>query len=193
MKIVVARYKEDIQWTYQFPNVIIYNKGPILNDLNAIHLENVGREGHTYYQYIIDHYDDLDNFTVFLQGNPFDHSPNIIQNVWDYFYERKTCSGFDFLSEYIYQTSIFRCPFWKKIPMRRVYERIFHKTKRPIIENKQGNFLFGCGAQFIVSRERIRSKPREFYVNIVKLLEYNSDPIEGHAIERYHTLIFAKK
>lgn len=193
MKIVVSRYNEDIKWTYQFPNVIIYNKGPPLSDLNVIPLENVGREGHTYYQYIVDHYDDLDNFTVFLQGNPFDHSPNIIQTLWDYFYERKVCSEFDFLSECIYRTSIFRCPYWKKIPMKRVYDRIFHKVRPPKIENKQGWFSFGCGAQFIVSRERIRCRPREFYLNIIKLLEYNSDPIEGHAIERYHTLIFAKK
>lgn len=190
MKIVVARYKEDIRWTYQFPNVIIYNKGPPLNELNVIPLENVGREGHTYYQYIVDHYDDLDDYTVFLQGNPFDHSPNIIQVLRDYFEERKTCSGFQHVSECIRQTNISKCPLWHKVPMQRVYNRVFHRAKQPIIENKQGWFSFGCGAQFIVSREYIQARPREFYMKIVKLLEYSSDPIEGHAIERFHTLIF---
>ena len=44
-------------------------------------LDNVGREGHTYYKYIVDNYDNLKDYTCFLQGNPFDHSPNIIDNL----------------------------------------------------------------------------------------------------------------
>jgi hypothetical protein len=31
--IVVARYNEDIEWTKQFQNVIIYNKGESLNSV----------------------------------------------------------------------------------------------------------------------------------------------------------------
>ena len=60
--IVVARYKEDITWCEQFPfaNVLIYNKGESLlaaesdKKYNEILLENVGREGHSYYKYIYD-------------------------------------------------------------------------------------------------------------------------------------------
>ena len=53
--IVVARYNEDLKWTKQFSNVIIYNKGTSLTDyFNEILLNNVGREGHTYYKHIYD-------------------------------------------------------------------------------------------------------------------------------------------
>ena len=49
--IVVARYNENIEWTLQFPNVKIYNKGQkIENCSNQYFLDNVGREGHTYYK-----------------------------------------------------------------------------------------------------------------------------------------------
>ena len=42
--IVVARYNEDLEWTKQFPNVIIYNKGAPLPDIfNQIMLNNVAR------------------------------------------------------------------------------------------------------------------------------------------------------
>ncbi|MBH73934.1 MAG: hypothetical protein CMM57_09815 [Rhodospirillaceae bacterium] len=41
-------------------------------------LNNVGREGHTYYKYICDNYEKLPEYTFFLQGYPFDHSGNII-------------------------------------------------------------------------------------------------------------------
>jgi len=53
MLIIVSRYNEDIKWTKKFPNVLIYNKGDKLNDeYNQIMLNNIGREGHTYYKYI---------------------------------------------------------------------------------------------------------------------------------------------
>ena len=44
--IVVARYNEDLKWTKQYSNVIIYNKGGKLNDdeYKYISLKNVGRE-----------------------------------------------------------------------------------------------------------------------------------------------------
>lgn len=51
------------------------------------------------------------------------------------------------------------------------------------------NFVFGAGAQFIVSKKCILKKSKDFYIKIVKLLEYCNDPIEGHAIERFHCLI----
>ena len=41
--IVVARYNEDLMWTKQFLNVIIYNKGmPMSYDFNQKCLINVG-------------------------------------------------------------------------------------------------------------------------------------------------------
>ena len=52
--IVIARYNENVEWSKQFSNVIIYNKGTSLKgDYNEILLKNVGREGHTYYKHII--------------------------------------------------------------------------------------------------------------------------------------------
>jgi hypothetical protein len=83
--IIVARYNEDLEWTKKFSNVIIYNKGnPLSNDFKQIFLKNVGKEGHTYYKHIYDNYDNLTEYIIFLQGNPFDHSPNIISNLDKY-------------------------------------------------------------------------------------------------------------
>lgn len=68
LDIVVARYNEDISWTYKYrPNVIIYNKGNDPID-GSILLPNVGRESHTYLYHIISNYNNLANKTVFVQG-----------------------------------------------------------------------------------------------------------------------------
>jgi hypothetical protein len=98
--IVVARYNEDLEWTKQFSNVIIYNKEiQLTDDFNQILLNNVGREGHTYYKHIYDNYDNLAEYTIFLQGNPFDHSPNIISNLNKYINNADLSIDFEFLSE----------------------------------------------------------------------------------------------
>lgn len=79
MKFVIARYQENIDWANGINNSIIYNKGATLP--NTIHpivsLPNVGREGHTYLYHIIQNYDQLDDHTCFLQGHPFDHTPDL--------------------------------------------------------------------------------------------------------------------
>ena len=66
MKIIVSRYNEEISWTKEFSNVIIYNKGKTLNgEYNEIEIKNVGRESHTYFKYIYDNYNNLDEYTIF--------------------------------------------------------------------------------------------------------------------------------
>ena len=68
--VVVAKYLEDVAWTRDLENVIVYDKSP--NPIpGSIPLQNIGREGETWLRYIIDHYETLPEYVVFLQGNPF--------------------------------------------------------------------------------------------------------------------------
>ena len=186
MIIIVARYNEDIEWTKQFPNVLIYNKGNKLEGkYNEIMLNNVGREGHTYYKYIYDNYDNLDDYTIFLQGRPFDHSPNIVDNLHKYINNKNLNIDFEFLSEYIIQCNLNGCRRHCGLPLIDVYEKLFNERK----ENM--DFQFGAGAQFIVSKNKILQRPKEFYLKIVEILQNEINPIEGYVIERFHKLIFS--
>lgn len=185
MIIVVSRYNENINWTKNFSNVVIYNKGDCLDeDYNEILLDNVGREGHTYYKYIYDNYDNLEDYTFFLQGNPFDHSPDIINNLNKYISNKKLNIDFEFLSERILNCNLSGCQYHSNIPLIEVYHKLFDEK----VKNK--DFIFGAGAQFIVSKTQILKRPRDFYLKIIKMLEYNINPIEGFVIERFHKLIF---
>ena len=184
MQIVVARYYEDISWTNQFENVVIYNKGARLNLKNEIPLVNVGREPHTYYKHICDNYDNLADYTVFLQGNPFDHSPNIIErlkNLSDF------KSDFEFLSEWIITDTLEKQSAFYYLCRNLIntYKRIFGSPHEP------GQlFTFGAGAQFIVSKECILKNPKCFYENIVEILNYHACPMEAYDLERLHKYIF---
>tara|TARA_R110002074_G_scaffold16760_1_gene55789 strand:+ start:417 stop:992 length:576 start_codon:yes stop_codon:yes gene_type:complete len=187
--IIVARYNENVEWTKQFTNVRIYNKGTKLdNSYNEFFLNNVGREGHTYYKYICDNYENLTEYTIFLQGTPFDHSPNIISNVTKYINNKELSIDFEFLSEGIHYTSLDleRSRYRQCRNIHRDWERVFGVK---IVGNPE--CIFGAGAQFIVSKKKILKNTKEFYENIVKMLEYDSDPAEGHVIERCHKYIFS--
>ena len=191
--IVVARYNEDLDWTKQFTNVIVYNKGtPLTDDFNQIYLNNVGREGHTYYKHIYDNFDNLADYTIFLQGRPFDHSPNIINNLNKYINNidsnLDSNIDFEFLSENILDCNLSGCVYHGGLPLIEVYEKLFNV----FLEDNEKNmsFIFGAGAQFIVSKQKILQRPKEFYLNIVEMLGDDISPIEGFVIERFHKLIF---
>ena len=191
-RIIVARYNEDITWTKQFSNVIIYNKGKVLNNgYNEVFLNNVGKEGHTYYKYIFDNYDTLEDYTIFLQGTPFDHSPNIIYNMHNYINyinKEELNIDFKFLSETIYYSSL------KKECNAHLTCKHIYKCWELIFGingiNINQECIFGGGAQFIVSKHKILKNTKEFYENIIKMLEYDINPSEGYVIERLHKYIF---
>ena len=92
MKVVVARYNEDVRWLLHIISIVtVYNKG--LDDLDyvpqnkIIKCENVGREGGTYVKHIIDNYDNLDDYTAFIQGEIYDHVNHTdIEKSHNYFF-----------------------------------------------------------------------------------------------------------
>ena len=183
--IVVARYNENVEWSKKFNNVIIYNKGDSLtDDYHQLFLKNVGREGHTYYSYIYDNYENLKDYTVFLQGNPFEHSENLIKDLNNYISNKSLDIGFEFLSDWVADCNLAGCRYQNNLPLIDTYEKIFGERK----ENME--FEFGSGAQFIVSKKNILKRPKSFYLKIIEILQHDINPIEGFVIERFHKLVF---
>ena len=87
-EVVVARYAEDIDWITDLPaafDVILYNKGqPVTSEAvrrraNVIDLPNAGRESDTFLRHMLNKREFSDGYTVFLQGNPFEHSPDVLR------------------------------------------------------------------------------------------------------------------
>ena len=193
MKIIVARYNENIEWIQRIPtdiDVLVYNKGDQITNYNGkvIDLPNVGREGHTYYTYIYDNYDNLDDYTIFLQGNPFDHSRSIIRTISNIQKCKSFDSYFSFISERVLFTSLSGCPYDIYMNIKPIYENLFG----PITDENQ-IIQFAQGAQFIVSKQAILSRSKEFYKKIIELLEKECNPYEGFIIERLHRVIFTGK
>ena len=197
-QIVVAKYNEDIRWLLSFKDItIIYNKGmnnENMNKFETIRLPNIGRESHTYLYHIINNYDNLADKTIFLQGSIIDHK---IFNLEDYFKEDDFIGKLDILKLNKYQNKIEHYGKWKsdyksgdmKICNYTPYEWITKIIGIEIDENIDFiNVVWG--ANFAVSKKLIHSKPKEFYENIIRYVDYHKNPEEGHFIERSWYVIF---
>ena len=65
--------------------VLVYNKSgneiELKNDITQKYLENIGRESETYLNHIINNYDNLSEYTVFIQDDTNNHIPDYNQFI----------------------------------------------------------------------------------------------------------------
>lgn len=180
MEIVIARYNEDIDWVSNLnQKYIIYNKGMEIPYYN-IKLDNIARESYTYLTHIINNYDNLSDYTVFLQGNPFDHSPNLFNSIENFLVHK---NEFQYLTDRMVECRLSGCIYHSSLPLQRIYTEIFE-----IQGNPHSIFVFGAGAQFIVSKESILKNSKNFYEKLKSLVE--KDSMNEYVLERFWGLIF---
>jgi len=187
--IVVAKYKEDSSWVVQKQvPYIIYDKSK--------DVKNVGRESETYLRHIINNYENLPRWLICLQGDPFPHvdarrrinRTNIIQRIMSH----KLSNKFE--------------PFFKRPSCRE--QRVFHMKprygpwgwvnvgefiERWFVVQRVKSFTFANGGCFIVPRDAILFRSLRFYKEIIKTVNYDINPVEGHFLERSWRIMFDQK
>lgn len=146
--VVIARYNKELDWLEKLKlPFVIYNKGN--DDLNYDYIksENVGRESETFIRYIIDDYDNLPNKIVFLQDDPFYHSSDVINKINNYIGDSLLP-----LSDWITDSDLNGCPHHCGLSIKE-YISMY------IPEMKINNLVFASGAQYIVPKQYILTKP----------------------------------
>jgi hypothetical protein len=200
MELVVARYGEDVSWLKNVPpqiHVALYDKSGDKSDggstpglPRALPLENVGREAHTYLHHIVTRYETLAPLTIFCQGKPFDHAFDFHKTLRELASGKARGEDFFWLGHVADTDSPGGVLFenWSKNPARETLDlNAFHHA------------LFGCdgppeypffgGAQFIVSRAKIRERPKTFYENALQIsVQF---PHAAHCFERTWDRIFS--
>lgn len=152
-------------------------------------LPNLGREAHTYLHHIVQHYDQLATVTVFCQGHPFDHAP-------DFHARLKAVTGgempdlgfrwYGFLIDEDDQAGVLFARWSKNTDGRGLDLGAFHS--RLFGDAAPDAFRFFGGAQFAVTADRVRSRPRSFYERALSLsLDY---PDAAHCFERCWDRLF---
>jgi hypothetical protein len=182
--MVVAKYKEDVRWAHQkFIPYKIYDKK---NEMT-----NVGRESDTYLRHIIENYDNLPDYTIFLQGSPFPHTKKIVNSktIIDTIVSHKYKNGYEMFYPKMLQKNKRRINIprhygpWGWIELGEFYDKWFYPTKEEFTTS-------GFGAQFIISRDCILFRSKDFYSEIIKCVNYEINPLEGYFMERLWPTIF---
>jgi hypothetical protein len=186
--VVVARYKENIDWLDQLDserfNIRIYNKGTDDISREYTRLENYGNEAHTYINYIIENYDNLPEFVIFIQGHPFDHCVNVIEKILAHTNENLVVLSDYYLTEdisgwYEHQMKI---PDNYPVTMLRDVARIILGDETP------QKLQFGAGDQYILNSSLIRNRTKEFYQKILGM--FRADYMLPWHLERLYLYIF---
>ncbi len=176
--IVVARYNEDISWLPQGdPYVKVYDKGPGGN------LPNIGRESHTYITYIVDNYDNLPDIVFFTQGSP-DHTGGL--SVEQFTNIPGPCSENHHVTKGPYYQ--FDPDGHLRLEPLKPCELNFYDWFSMYISSDvdpRGDITWYMGATFSVKSERILTRSREYYVELLNQFpKDHSNPEVGHYFER---------
>jgi hypothetical protein len=191
-RLVVSRFRENVDWVDCFGTYTIYNKGR--DDLaarhraNSVRLPNVGREAHTYLHHIVENYDRLEDVMIFSQGGYRAHAhfepEEFLRRALDlgdlgFSVNLGDINGFvgsnsrDFVLRWhgvdLHTKEPYELGGW--------WERA---TGEPWVRSRS---VF-WGATFSVRREFILRRSRESYASILKTLDWSTNPMEAHFCER---------
>lgn len=175
MEIVVSKYKENVDWVNQLNHkTYVFNKNIEENHLFEHNLPNVGRETHTYLNYIINNYHNLPDHVAFVQGHPFDHAPNAIQLI----------NEFNHNDSFLPIGKIVESDLCCEIPNQ--IKKYANKYNFEIGETAK----YVPGAQFILSKEIIKNRSFVFYKNLMEGLKYDVCPWDAYDFEKCALTIF---
>jgi len=185
-RLVVAKYKEGIDWIYDLKDefeIVVYNKDNdlsvdslsfekreyVVNGIKWIDLPNIGREAQTYLFHIIENYGNTRDLEFFTQGNPFDHSPdflNKIRSIDTSSYYNNLCD-----ERVIQKRSDFIESEKNKIHFYYGNQNTLHKE---LFGNEvPALYEIGLRGMFIASRKAIKDNSLDLYKNCYKKFDSN--------------------
>ena len=196
VEVVVCRYGEDLAWTRNLPRGIrltIYDKSPEDQTLwpGSHPLANHSRDDFAWLHHLVERYDDLAELTVFAQGRPFDHAPDLHRIIRGYAQgEQDMRPDFAWLG-FLWETDDARgrpsFVTWSKNPERRELNlEGFFQTLWG--ESAPEKVRYVGGSQFALSRSAALRRSKEFYQKARDVSR--TFPDAAHAFERTWDRIF---
>jgi len=165
MEVVISRFNENLDWIHNFNKDIkisIFNKGRDIN-LHHIKLENLGRESDTFLRFIVNEYPNFNEYTAFLQGNPFEHIHDVVNII-----NRHSNDKIVYLSNKILIDENNGCPHHCGLSIESTASQLGVYSEK---------YTFAAGAQYIVHKDLILSKPIGWWKSALKL---HNTPTENY-------------
>jgi hypothetical protein len=164
LRLVVARHQENLDWIRKVPkkwNVSVVTKG--------VQVPNTGREASSYLYAMEKYYED-DGWTMFVQGDPFEHYPPLMKVLEQGSLPLRFCP----LGFRLEESDEDGAPWDGGLPVRQYFE--------DLVGPWTGNVQFAPGAQFVLPSWLIRGRPKEELVELRQRVD--ADPLGAWTMER---------
>lgn len=208
--LVVSRFGRQLEWLDRlngFDRIWVYDKSaePLQG---SIRLPNVGLADHTYLTHIASHYDELPDWIVFCQDDPFDHSANFIAvaNAPTFAeavaeskrqYDTLVVDGYLGIGEKrdIHKGCVLSDPRVRNDPAATAYheQKYLHLQTfwRHFYQDKHAPRVWPCvyGAQMLVSKDNLRRTPRDGYAWLAEQLAAGNHAHVGAMEQFWYQLV----
>lgn len=198
----------------------IYNKGDtnvnftdnITFNYKIHKLSNIGQATHTYLHHIIENYNNLSNITIFMLGSAFRDKSKSEKAHW-LLNNANNCKGFSAkriwlsdIDDYNWELPYYDILKYNHSHLKENSSRIKTKMIRantiPLGKWIEKNTFFNLSnksfyrsskCMFAVTKDVILQKPKSFYINLIKQLEFDTRNLEViHFFERSWICVFLK-
>jgi hypothetical protein len=183
VRFVIAKYNENVEWLKKLNHpVTVYDKSD--NPLEgSIKLKNVGREGETFLYHIVNNYHNLDDVTVFLQANPFEHLQILVgwraqlteQEIEIVIHKMNTEINDECDFTTFYQVLYNDPNGTNGVNASEACNKYYNENYT--------NFTVSPGAQYIVPKKYILSRPLDFWKRLQDAM-YNNEELNGYCQEQ---------
>jgi hypothetical protein len=193
--IVTAHFKEDLTWLRSSPYPVVVctkegaDKPALAPDAKCSMKYNRGREYGSFLKFIIEYYDNLPAYVVFLHGH---------QTAWHqqlHIFDAIRCAKKNKFGYISLNNSIFPKMEWSKGNKGYdIMETLWDEHFKPhLLVDMPTFFYHDCCAQFIVSRDRIRLRTKQAYKQWYDLIFYVKNDYDlGLGFEMIWPMIFGE-
>ena len=199
----ISHYNGDLDWVeyLQPKNYLIYNKSNafLSQNLNNIRIKNVGYNIYSYLKFIIDNYNNLPETIVFCKDNIFKRHININtflslikENTFTSLEENNKKRSFPISIQLSDNGFNEINSSWYKFEYSRKYFANYDVFYKFIFKNDCIPYFlrYAPGANYIVPKNNILKRDRNFYKNLLKFISHSQYSCESHFIERSLYLIW---
>lgn len=200
-KVVISRYKENIEWIKIFDDYVVFNKGDTDNISEDIldrtyYLPNVGKDLDIILRYITTHYYHLPNKIAFCQGYYQDHYDLSVPEFKDRLLSLKDgYSTLDYKYDRCYHAHVnvptFNIEYWPdKLDKYRIDYDLQTWWREVSGEEYIQNQVVFWGCIFCVKKELVYRRPLSFYKKLHSYFTKHRNPVETHFLERTWANVF---
>jgi hypothetical protein len=178
--LLVSHFEESLHWlaTIDTPFIIA---SKTIEDSRILHVPvNRGNEVSSYLLYIVEYYEYLPEYTLFLHGHDSDWHQ--LYNLHYIVHHLKLNTGYHNINNYLVNNRYIETNEYMRL-LQSIWLELFQEELGDLPE---GGFREKCCAQFAVHRDRIRLRSKAFYEQLYQFVISDKQD-DAHNVDGYHS------